>query len=575
MASLFPPPKFQGFVQGTNTPLSGGKLYVYDAGTVTPATSYTDRDAGTPNANPVILDSNGLADVWLPVGSFKLVLKSSTDVTQYTVDDIAGGSDQSFWVASGSDIYYLAGNVGIGTSTIVETLTLNGTMSVSDNVSMAADLVVDTTTFVVDSTNNRVAIGSATPTKDLYIEKLGAPTIRLWDSNTDATFTFDIWTDDGISYLTNQEEAPIAIQTNNSTRMQVAGDGDVTVYTGNDFTVRGSTGTPNLLVTDAVNNRIGINVSAPTVALDVLGDSLITGTNTVVGTNATTGAMTVSGDLSVDTNVLKVDTTNNRVGIIKTSPVQALDVTGTAVVSGSVGIGNTDPASIAHANADDLVIGTVATANVGLSIAASTLATIAFTTPTDNNEGRVTYDGDSMAFTTNDTFAVIIDGSQNVGINNLTPTTELDVTGTITATTLDVTGTITATALGTGAETFTYDEGTFTATYVGFSVSLTETWSYTVIGNQVTIGGSGTQIFGTSNTTGWTITGLPSAIQPSVSRECFAGITDNTTQATGVASFTNSGTVTMKRWNGTNFSSTWTASNSKGFSLNPTFTYNL
>lgn len=46
----------------------------------------------------------------------------------------------------------------------------------------------------------------------------------------------------------------------------------------------------------------------------------------------TTG--TFSGDLTVDTNVLKVDTANNRVGINKT-PTDALDVNGNALVSGT------------------------------------------------------------------------------------------------------------------------------------------------------------------------------------------------------------------------------------------------
>lgn len=89
MASLSPTPKLQFF--GTDgLPLVGGKLYTYAAGTTTPLASYADHTGVTANTNPVILDSNGEADVWLPdTTSYKYVLKTSADVTLYTVDYIS------------------------------------------------------------------------------------------------------------------------------------------------------------------------------------------------------------------------------------------------------------------------------------------------------------------------------------------------------------------------------------------------------------------------------------------------------------------------------------------------------
>jgi len=89
MASLSPTPKLQFF--GTDgSPLVGGKLYTYAAGTTTPLASYTDHTGVTANTNPVILDSNGEADVWLPdTTSYKYVLKDADDVLLYTVDYIS------------------------------------------------------------------------------------------------------------------------------------------------------------------------------------------------------------------------------------------------------------------------------------------------------------------------------------------------------------------------------------------------------------------------------------------------------------------------------------------------------
>lgn len=86
--SSFPfTPKPQ-FFDVNGDPLSGGFLYVYLAGTTTPATSYSDVDLTTPNANPIVLDSRGECDLYMSDGVYKYVLKDSDDVTIWTVDNI-------------------------------------------------------------------------------------------------------------------------------------------------------------------------------------------------------------------------------------------------------------------------------------------------------------------------------------------------------------------------------------------------------------------------------------------------------------------------------------------------------
>lgn len=84
MATLGPFPKFRAFDADGN-PLVGGKLYTYAAGTSTPKATYTDFAQSGTNTNPVVLDANGEADVWY-VGTYKLILKDSADVTQWTID---------------------------------------------------------------------------------------------------------------------------------------------------------------------------------------------------------------------------------------------------------------------------------------------------------------------------------------------------------------------------------------------------------------------------------------------------------------------------------------------------------
>lgn len=69
---------------------SGYKLYTYEAGTSTPAVTYSD-DAGTPNANPVVANAAGLFPaIYLPIGeSFKYIFTTAADVTVWTQDGIA------------------------------------------------------------------------------------------------------------------------------------------------------------------------------------------------------------------------------------------------------------------------------------------------------------------------------------------------------------------------------------------------------------------------------------------------------------------------------------------------------
>lgn len=93
-------PKAQ-FFDGSGNPLAAGQLEVFVAGSSTPDTSYptyADAIAGTAaNANPVILDSEGRANVWLQAGrSYKFILKTSVvsgSVVVWSVDNynVAGG----------------------------------------------------------------------------------------------------------------------------------------------------------------------------------------------------------------------------------------------------------------------------------------------------------------------------------------------------------------------------------------------------------------------------------------------------------------------------------------------------
>lgn len=124
------------FLDSNGAPLAGGKIYTYTAGTTTPKSTYTDSTAGTPNANPVILDSAGYADIWIS-GSYKIVVQDSAGNTISTTDNITGFAtgavgatflDGSFTLQNTSDptkqvVFNLA---GVGTGNTIQIGVPNG-----------------------------------------------------------------------------------------------------------------------------------------------------------------------------------------------------------------------------------------------------------------------------------------------------------------------------------------------------------------------------------------------------------------------------------------------------------------
>jgi len=81
-------------------PLSGGKVYVYEAGTTTPIDSFPTAaaaNAGTPvNSNPVILNAAGIARIYGKDDVvYKVVIKDRNDTTIETIDNISLNGGES------------------------------------------------------------------------------------------------------------------------------------------------------------------------------------------------------------------------------------------------------------------------------------------------------------------------------------------------------------------------------------------------------------------------------------------------------------------------------------------------
>ena len=115
IATLSPSPKMQ-FFTAAGVPLVGGKLFTYASGTTTPLATYTDSTKNTTNANPVILDSRGEANVWFGPSRYSLLLKDSLDNLIWTAAGVnsSPSAQTTVIVATASQTVFTVPEYGLG-----------------------------------------------------------------------------------------------------------------------------------------------------------------------------------------------------------------------------------------------------------------------------------------------------------------------------------------------------------------------------------------------------------------------------------------------------------------------------
>jgi hypothetical protein len=88
------------FFDNNGNPLSGGKIYSYEAGTSTPLATYTSSTGATAHTNPIVLNAGGRVpnggEIWNQLRLYKFALETSTGVLIATYDNVGS----SFSVAS-------------------------------------------------------------------------------------------------------------------------------------------------------------------------------------------------------------------------------------------------------------------------------------------------------------------------------------------------------------------------------------------------------------------------------------------------------------------------------------------
>lgn len=241
------------FFDNDGVPLNGGLIYTYDAGTTTPAATYTDSSAVTNNTNPIVLDSAGRtpAQIWLTAGSsYKFILKTSDGVTIKTDDNIFASFelDKVVDVAVGKGGNQIATNIAVGDTA------LDSNTTGTNNTAVGYDALTANTDGVQNAAFGSLAL----------------------DANTGGDYNTAV----GYSALTTATTANyntgLGYRAVNAT---VTGAGNTGV--GADAL---------LLVTGANNTAIGY----------LAGDALTTGSNnTIIGHGADASSATVSNEVTL------------------------------------------------------------------------------------------------------------------------------------------------------------------------------------------------------------------------------------------------------------------------------------
>jgi len=150
------PYEIQRFFDAAGVPLDGGKLFTYAAGTTTKQTTYKDSTGGTPNTNPIILDSAGYCNLWLDATlAYKFTLSPATDTDPptnpiWTVDQLNTSASPVLTAIAASSGSSLVGFLQAGAGAVAQTSQAVGREWITpQNFGAVADGVTDDSAAVL------------------------------------------------------------------------------------------------------------------------------------------------------------------------------------------------------------------------------------------------------------------------------------------------------------------------------------------------------------------------------------------------------------------------------------------
>jgi len=230
-----------------------------------------------------------------------------------------------------------SGRIGIGTTTPNASLAVTGNLRVtvaSDPIQfngVATGTATTASYLALDSSNNLILTSSG-GFRNIYVSAsiltyTNASNNRLVTSvdatsvNSEANLTFD----GTILTVTGQVTASVGVS---ASYMKASELTSSTATIGELFgtSILGTT------ITDGAASITGGNISGvgtlttTNVSASNVGGTLTTAAQTNITSLGTLSGLVISGDLTVDTNVLKVNSTSNKIAINKNTPNRALDI---------------------------------------------------------------------------------------------------------------------------------------------------------------------------------------------------------------------------------------------------------
>lgn len=250
-------------------------------------------------------------DITTTVTTFALVDTTATTVnfagaaaTLNVADDVT--APQTVNLATGATASAATKAVNIGTGGLAgstTTVTLGAsagtsTVAVNGNATVSNNLTVDGGTLHVDATNNRVGIGTSSPSYPVDINfgaVAGSLQVGVTNSSTDpaadARVTlFNSATNGGViqrgSGHATEASDFVLFSAANDIHFYTSASNRMTLTSGGNLTVDSGT-----LFVDAANNRVGVGTTTPSEPLHVVGNGKFTTVNKITLTEPATSAI--------------------------------------------------------------------------------------------------------------------------------------------------------------------------------------------------------------------------------------------------------------------------------------------